>query len=241
MITKGVILAGGTGSRMMPCTKVTNKHLLPIYNKPMVFYPLEILKKAGITEILLISGTESCGDFMKLLGSGEDYGINITYRVQEKAGGIADALQLAEQFANNENIAVILGDNIFEDNFSKDIEQFTNGAKIFVKEVSDPHRFGVATIKNEKVLKIVEKPTNPESSFAVTGLYLYDSSVFEKLTRLKPSQRGEYEISEINQMYIDEQKLQSRIITQNWSDAGTHESMYIASSIARDIFLRNQQ
>lgn len=235
MITKGVILAGGTGSRLMPCTKITNKHLLPVYNKPMIFYPLETLKNAGITDILLISGTESCGDFMKLLGSGDEYGVHLTFRVQTNAAGIADALKLAENFAAGESIAVILGDNIFADGFAEDFSHFKNGAKIFVKEVSDPHRFGVASIENGIVTQIIEKPKNPESPFAVTGLYLYDASVFEKLAQLQPSNRGEYEISEINQMYIDEQKLFSRIISENWSDAGTHESLYQASTIARAI------
>ncbi len=237
MIRKGVILAGGTGSRLMPCTKITNKHLLPVYDRPMIFYPLETLKKAGITDILLISGTESCGDFMKLLGSGDEYGVHLTFRVQNTAGGIADALKLAENFAAGESIAVILGDNIFADDFASDITEFTQGAKIFVKEVADPNRFGVATIKNNVVTKIIEKPKNPESPFAVTGLYLYDQTIFEKLKMLSPSERGEYEISEINQMYIDQQQLLSKIITGSWSDAGTHESLYVAASIARELAL----
>lgn len=240
MITKGVILAGGTGSRLLPCTKITNKHLLPVYNKPMIFYPLETLKNAGITDILLISGTESCGDFMKLLGSGEEYGVHLTFRVQNTAGGIADALRLAENFAAGENIAVILGDNIFADSFADDILDFSSGAKIFVKEVPDPSRFGVATIVHGMVEKIIEKPKHPESSFAVTGLYLYDATVFEKIQTLQPSERGEYEISEVNQMYIAEHLMLSRILSGAWSDAGTHESLFQASKIAREILLNKK-
>lgn len=233
---KGVILAGGTGSRLYPCTKITNKHLLPVYNKPMIFYPLETLKKAGITDILLISGTESCGDFMKLLGSGEEYGVHLTFRVQNQSLGIADALKLAEHFAQNEAITVILGDNIFEDDFGSDIQSFKNGAKIFFKKVPDPERFGVVSIENETIIKIEEKPKQPQSDLAVTGLYIYDAQVFEIIKTLKPSNRGEYEISEVNQAYINTQTMKGREIFGKWSDAGTYESLFTASSIARDMY-----
>jgi glucose-1-phosphate thymidylyltransferase len=241
MIEKGVILAGGTGSRLSPCTKVTNKHLLPVYNKPMIFYPIETLKNAGIKEILIITGTESAGDFMKLLGSGEDIGVHFTFRIQDGSKGIADALRLAEPFANNENIAVILGDNIFEDDFSEAFKNFSGGSHVFVKEVPDPERFGVATLSTQNnvpsVQKIVEKPKSPESNFAVTGMYGYDKSVFEKIKSLTPSPRGEYEISEVNQQFIEENQMKASILQGDWSDAGTHESLFFASKLARKIFL----
>ena len=238
MIKKGVILAGGTGSRLAPMTDVTNKHLLPVYNKPMIFYPIEALKNAGITELLIITGTESAGDFMKLLRSGEHLGVHITFRVQEGSMGIADALRLAQNFVGDDDFAVILGDNIYEDNFKKNIENFTSGAHIFLKEVFYANRFGVATLDSEnKVIKIVEKPKNPETNYAVTGLYLYDSSVFEKLEKLEISPRGEYEITDVNQMYIDEKKMTASFLEKGWNDAGTHESLFYANKLARDMFL----
>ena len=238
MITKGVILAGGTGSRLAPMTKVTNKHLLPVYNKPMIFFPIETLKKSGITEVLIITGTESAGDFMKILGSGEEMGMHFTFRVQNGSGGIADALRLAENFAGGDDIAVILGDNIYEDAFPSEISEFSGGARIFLKEVFYADRFGVASLNEKKeVIKIVEKPKNPETNFAVTGLYLYDNSLFEKIKKLKPSDRGEYEISDVNQMYIDEQKMTASFLQNGWNDAGTHESLFYAGKLARDMEL----
>ncbi len=242
MIKKGVILAGGTGSRLAPMTKVTNKHLLPVYNKPMIYYPIDTLKKSGITELLIITGTESAGDFMKLLGSGDELGVHITFRVQEGTAGIADALKLAENFVGNESFAVILGDNIYEDSFEKNIQNFTNGAHIFLKEVLYADRFGVATLndKNE-VMKIVEKPKNPETNFAVTGLYIYDSSVFSKLKKLTLSDRGEYEITDVNQLYIDEKKMTASFLEKGWNDAGTHESLFYAGKLARDMVLDQQK
>ncbi len=238
MIKKGVILAGGTGSRLAPMTKVTNKHLLPVYNKPMIYYPIETLKKSGITELLVITGTESAGDFMKLLGSGDELGVHITFRVQEGTAGIADALKLAENFIGDENFVVILGDNIYENNFEEEIQSFTKGAHIFLKEVFYAERFGVATLNNKnEVMKIVEKPKNPETNFAVTGLYIYDSSVFAKLKKLNVSERGEYEITDVNQMYINENTMTASFIQNGWNDAGTHESLFYASKLARDMAL----
>lgn len=235
MIQKGVILAGGTGSRLSPCTQVTNKHLLPVYHQPMIFYPLETLKKSGITDILIITGTESAGDFMKLLKSGKEMGVNLTFRVQEESLGIADALRLAEGFSAGENIAVILGDNIYTDDFTEEFQRFETGSKIFLKHVPDPERFGVAELsENQSVINITEKPTHPKTSYAVTGLYLYDNSLFTKIKTLTPSKRGEYEISDINQMYINNKEMQSAFIAGEWTDAGTHESLFRASNIVRD-------
>ena len=197
---KGVILAGGTGSRLFPITKVTNKHLLPIYNKPMIFYPLQTLIGMGIKDILIVSGTEHCGHILQLLGSGKDFGVSISYKVQDEAGGIAQALGLTEGFVGGESVAVILGDNIFEDKF--DVSDFRTGARLFIKEVNDPHRFGVPTIVNGKIIWILEKPKNPPSNYAVTGLYVYDKDVFTIIKKLKPSLRGELEITDVNNVYI---------------------------------------
>ncbi|MBI3671345.1 NTP transferase domain-containing protein, partial [Candidatus Azambacteria bacterium] len=194
---KGIILAGGTGSRLYPLTKVTNKHLLPVYNKPMIYYPLNTLIKAGVKDILIISGQEYSGHFSTLLGSGHEFGVKLTYEVQEKAAGIADALSLAENFADNQKIVVILGDNIFEDDISEYFNEFLKqekGAKIFLKEVNDAHRFGVAEISGDKIINIEEKPKMPKTNLAVSGLYMYDYDVFGIIKGLKPSQRGEYEI-----------------------------------------------
>ncbi|HID91882.1 TPA: spore coat protein [Candidatus Peregrinibacteria bacterium] len=222
-------------------TKVTNKHLLPVYNKPMIYYPIDTLKKSGVTELLIITGTESAGDFMKLLGSGDELGVHITFRVQEGTAGIADALKLAENFVGNENFAVILGDNIYEENFKTIIQNFTNGAHIFLQEVEYADRFGVATLneKNE-VITIVEKPHTPETNFAVTGLYVYDSSVFKKLEIVELSNRGEYEITDVNQMYIDDSQMTASFLEKGWNDAGTHESLFYASKLARAMALEAQ-
>ncbi len=211
---KGVVLAGGTGSRLNPLTRVTNKHLLPIYDKPMVYYPIQTLVNAGIDEILLVTGGKNAGDFLRLLGNGRDFGLkHINYTYQEGEGGIAQALGLAEFFAGNESICVILGDNIIENNICQAVENFKKqgeGAKILLKEVTDAQRFGVAEIRGNHVLGIEEKPKNPKSNYAVIGIYLYDKTVFEKIRRLKPSGRGELEITDVNNFYIEEEQADVR-------------------------------
>jgi len=231
---KGVILAGGKGSRMFPLTKVTNKHLLPVYNKPMIYYPIETLKKAGIKDILIISGRHHAGHFLELLGRGEDQGLNFTYAIQEKEGGIAEALSLAESFARGDAVAVILGDNIYEDNFEQEIRSFEKGARIFLKQVKDPKRFGVAELQGERVINIEEKPEFPKTDYAVTGLYIYDSKVFEIIKTLDYSNRGELEITDVNNMYIRNGEMDARFVKGFWSDAGTFESLYYSSSFIKD-------
>jgi glucose-1-phosphate thymidylyltransferase len=229
---KGVILAGGTGSRLLPLTKVTNKHLLPVYNKPMVYYPLQTLISMGIKEILLVSGPMHAGHFVNLLGSGKEFGVKLSYEIQDEAGGIAQALGLAEDFADKESVAVILGDNIFEDEFS--VSDYKTGAMIFLKEVPDQQRFGVAEIKDSKVISIEEKPKNPKSNFAVTGLYVYDNSVFKVIKTLKPSKRGELEITDVNNSYIKNGLMKAHFVEGAWSDAGTFESLLRAGNIIRE-------
>jgi len=229
---KGVILAGGTGSRMLPLTKVTNKHLLPIYNKPMIYYPLQTLIDAGIKEVLIVSGPGHAGDFVNLLGSGKDFGVRLSYEIQDEAGGIAQALGLAKNFADEDNITIILGDNIFEDKF--DLMDYTGGAMIFLKEVDDAQRFGVAELSGKEVVSIEEKPKRPKSNLAVTGLYVYDKHVFDIIRTLKPSARGELEITDVNNEYIKRKKMQAKIVNGFWSDAGTFESLFRASTLIRD-------
>lgn len=239
---KGIILAGGTGSRMMPCTKVTNKHLLPIYNKPMIYHPLFTLINAGIKEIMIISGREHVGDFTNLLGSGCDFGINLTYKVQEGAGGIAEALALAEDFVNKEPVVVILGDNIFEENISSYAKEFeekikeTGGCKIFLKEVGlkAAKRFGVASVDEDKVVYVEEKPENPRNNLAMTGLYMFDSKVFEVIKTLNRSARGELEITDAINWYVKSRKCFYKILAGFWSDAGTFESLNRASNLVRE-------
>jgi glucose-1-phosphate thymidylyltransferase len=230
---KGIILAGGTGSRLYPLTKVTNKHLLPVYDKPMIFYPLNTLINAGITEIMIVSGRGHAGHFLELLGSGIEFGVSLTYEIQEKAGGIAEALGLAATWADNENVAVILGDNIFQDIVKQDIDAFKKGAKVFLKEVPDAHRFGVAEIKKDRLISIEEKPAHPKSSYAVTGLYLYDPKVFSIIKNLKPSHRGELEITDVNNAYLQQDSLQYAILQGYWSDAGTFDSLLRASLLVQ--------
>ncbi|MDN7013580.1 dTDP-4-dehydrorhamnose reductase [Methanoculleus sp. FWC-SCC3] len=226
---KGIILAGGTGSRLYPLTKVTNKHLLPVYDKPMIYYPLQTLVAAGIKDIMIVSGRGHVGHFLELLGSGKDLGVRLTYEIQEGAGGIAQALGLAESWAGTDNVAVILGDNIFQDDIRKDIESFESGAKIFLKEVPDAQRFGVAEVKGSRVIGIEEKPKVPKSNLAVTGLYLYDAGVFEIIRTLKPSGRGELEITDVNNAYIRRSAMEFSVLEGFWSDAGTFESLLRAS------------
>ncbi len=239
----GIILAGGNGTRLMPLTQVTNKHLLPIYNKPMIFYPIELLKDMGLQNIILTTGKEFGGDFTDLLGDGSRFGVKFTYKVQEGALGIAHALSLTEDIVNNESMLVILGDNIFL--FDKDerarikevVKSFTknpNGAVIFLKEVEDANRFGVAELGDNNTIKnIEEKPQEPKSKLAVTGLYLYDNTVFKKIRGLKPSKRGELEITGVNNAYIKEGSLRYHIIKGEWADAGTFDSLHRANILAR--------
>jgi len=224
---KGIILAGGFGTRLHPLTLITNKHLLPVYNKPMILYPLETLEKAGLEEIMIVCGKEHGGDFMNFLGSGKDYGVKLSYALQHGAGGIAEALSLTEDFADNGKIAVILGDNIFEDDFSEEIEKFKNqeGAKVFIKKHSNPHGFGVAEIKGDKIIGIEEKPKEPKSNFVTVGFYLYNNDVFDKIRKLKPSDRGELEITDVHNVYIQDGKLSYGFVKGFWSDAGTFKSL----------------
>lgn len=231
---KGIILAGGSGSRLLPMTKVTNKHLLPVYDKPMIYYPLQTLLGAGITQIMIVSGKGHAGHFLELLGSGKDFGAKFTFEIQEEAGGIAQALGLAEDFADNEPVTVILGDNIYEDKFKNEIKNFKEGAKIFLKEVPDPERFGVAEVDGNKITGIEEKPKEPKTKLAVTGLYIYGSKVFDIIRTLKPSARGELEITDVNNHYIKEGKMTFAKVKGFWSDAGTVPSLYRASMLVKE-------
>ena len=232
---KGVVLAGGTGSRLNPLTRVTNKHLLPIYNKPMVYYPIQTLVNAGIQEILLVTGGKNAGDFLRLLGNGREFGLkHLNYTYQEGEGGIAEALGLAEHFADGDLTCVVLGDNIIENNVCEAVENFKKqkeGAKILLKEVPDAGRFGVAEIRGTHVIGIEEKPKTPKSNYAVIGIYLYDATVFHKIRRLKPSGRGELEITDVNNFYIEEGKLNYEILNGWWTDAGTFESLLRANNL----------
>jgi len=237
---KGIVLAGGTGTRLWPLTKVTNKHLLPVGKYPMIFYPIYRLKQAGINEILVITGRDHMGDVLELLGSGKDYGVEFTYKVQDQAGGIAEALGLARNFAGNDRCAVILGDNIFEDDLTPYVEAFKrqqNGAKILLKEVNDPTRFGVAELMDDKIVSIEEKPKQPKSNYAVTGIYMYDSNVFDIVKTLKPSGRGELEITDVNNAYIRKSTLTYNILKGWWTDAGTPSSLLRANELAKDVVL----
>ncbi len=228
MALKGVVLAGGTGSRLNPLTKVTNKHLLPVGRKPMIYYPIEKLLSAGIKEILIVTGVEHMGDVVNLLGSGVEFGCRFTYKVQDQAGGIAQALGLAEDFAGDSGIAVVLGDNIFQASLKKYADNFIaqgSGARLLLKQVADPQRFGVAEVAGNKVVGIEEKPKQPKSDYAVTGIYFYDSTVFEIIKTLKPSGRGELEVTDLNNAYIAKGQLGYDIIDGWWSDAGTFESL----------------
>lgn len=234
---KGVILAGGTGSRLYPCTKVTNKHLLPVFNKPMIYYPIETLKRSGIQDILIVSSPEHAGDFMQLLGSGSEFNVNFTYKIQDGAGGIAQALSLAQDFAAGEPIAAVLSDNIFEDDFSETVLKFKSGAQIFVKEVEDPQRFGVVEIREDgSVRSVEEKPAFPKSPYAQTGLFVYDSQVFDFIRKIEPSKRGELEITDVNNLYLEKNQLRASKFSGMWADAGTHESLLEANMLAATAF-----
>ena len=232
---KGIVLAGGLGTRLNPLTKVTNKHLLPIYNKPMIYYPIECMVDAGIREILIVTGGKNAGDFLRLLGNGKQFGLNhINYAYQEGEGGIAEALSLAEFFAEQSPICVILGDNIIERSIASYVENFKkqeSGARILLKEVSDPQRFGVPEIQDGKILRIDEKPAQPASKYAVTGIYMYDPEVFKIIKTLKPSNRGELEITDVNNAYIAQGRMHYDVLDGWWTDAGTFESLLHASNL----------
>lgn len=232
---KGVVLAGGTGSRLFPLTKITNKHLLPIYNKPMIYYPIETLVDAGITDILIVTGGRNSGDFLRLLGNGKEFGLkHLNYTYQEGEGGIADALSLAEHFADGQKLCVILGDNIIEKSIRSAVEEFRQqerGAKILLKEVPDAERFGVAEIVRDRIVGIEEKPKKPKSNYAVTGIYMYDKTVFDKVRTLEPSHRGELEITDVNNAYIREGTMTFAFLEGWWTDAGTFDSLLRATNL----------
>lgn len=231
-VVKGVVLAGGLGSRLSPLTKVTNKHLLPIYDKPMVYYAIQALKDVGITEVLLVTGGKSAGDFMQLIGNGAEFGLNsVSYAYQEKEGGIAEALLLAEHFADGRPITVVLGDNLFEEGIGQAVEGFAGGARLLLKEVPDPERFGVPELEGDRVTKIIEKPLDPPSSYAVTGVYVYDGRVFDVIKTLEPSARGELEITDVNNTYIKWGEMSYGILSGWWTDAGTFDSLLRANEL----------
>lgn len=232
---KGIVLAGGLGTRLYPLTKVTNKHLLPIYDKPMIYYPIEKMVEAGIRDIMIVTGGKNAGDFLRLLGNGREFGLNhLNFSYQEGEGGIAAALSLGEFFADRQPVCVILGDNIVERSIAPYVENFRNqgsGARILLKEVPDPQRFGVPEIDGGRIIRIDEKPEKPASKFAVTGIYMYDQEVFEIIRTLKPSKRGELEITDVNNSYIRREKMQYDILDGWWTDAGTFESLLHASNL----------
>jgi glucose-1-phosphate thymidylyltransferase len=235
---KGVVLAGGTGSRLFPLTKITNKHLLPIYDRPMIYYPIQTLVDAGITEILVVTGGRNSGDFLRLLANGKQFGLkHINYTYQEGEGGIADALQLAEHFADGHKICVVLGDNIIEGNILEAANRFRKqekGAHILLKEVHDAERFGVAEVSGQHIVGIEEKPAEPKSNYAVTGIYMYDATVFDKIRTLVPSRRGELEITDVNNAYIGEGSMTFSYLDGWWTDAGTFDSLLRAANLVAE-------
>lgn len=236
---KGVVLAGGTGSRLLPLTKVTNKHLLPVGRMPMIYYPVRKLIGAGIEEILIVTGTEHMGSVVSLLGSGKDFGCRFTYKVQDEAGGIAQALGLAENFVGADRLCVILGDNVFSHELGPAVKRYgglpDGQACVFLKQVPDPQRFGVAELEDGRVVRITEKPAQPASDLAVTGIYMYGSEVFDIVSTLKPSGRGELEITDVNQHYASQGKLHHEVLSGWWTDAGTFESLARASQLAEEL------
>lgn len=233
---KGVVLAGGLGSRLRPLTKVTNKHLLPVYDRPMIYYPLETLRRAGIRDVMLVTGGTSAGDFLRLLGNGAEVGLeNIHYAYQEDERGIADALRLCERFAAGERIVVILGDNIVEGDITPYLREFEtqpSGARILLKEVDDPQRFGVPVFDGDRIVAIEEKPAQPKSRYAVAGVYMFDASVFDFIGKLTPSARGELEIADVHNRYIEQGTLRYNVLEGAWTDAGTFESLFRAGELA---------
>ena len=235
---KGIVLAGGTGSRLFPLTKITNKHLLPIHDKPMIYYPIQTLVEAGITDLMVVTGGRNSGDFLRLLANGKEFGLkHINYTYQEGEGGIADALALAEHFAEGSRVCVVLGDNIIEGSIAEAVRDFQRqerGAKILLKEVPDAERFGVAEIDGDRIRGIEEKPTRPKSKYAVTGIYMYDETVFDKTRTLKPSARGELEITDVNNAYIREGTMTFNYLDGWWTDAGTFDSLLRAANLVHD-------
>jgi len=235
---KGVILAGGLGTRLYPLTKITNKHLLPVFDRPMIYYPIEALINAGIRDIMIVTGGKKSGDFLSLLGNGSDFGLkHINYTYQKGEGGIAEALGLCEHWASGESVCVILGDNIIERNITRAVRNFheqKSGAKIMLKEVHDPERFGVAELKGERVLSIEEKPKRPKSNLAVIGIYLYDARVFDIIKTLEPSDRGELEITDVNNWYIRDGSMTYEVLDGWWTDAGTFESLLRAANLVAE-------
>jgi glucose-1-phosphate thymidylyltransferase len=241
---KGIVLAGGTGSRLFPLTKITNKHLLPIYDRPMIYYPIQTLVDAGIRDILIVTGGRNAGDFLRLLANGKQFGLeHINYTYQEGEGGIADALALARHFADGQKTCVMLGDNIIEGNIRKAVEQFTGqaeGAHILLKEVQDAERFGVAEVAGGKIVSIEEKPQRPKSNYAVTGIYMYDPTVFDKIRTLVPSNRGELEITDVNNAYIGEGAMSFSFLDGWWTDAGTFDSLLRAANLVAQMTAKKQ-
>ena len=229
---KGIILAGGSGTRLYPITKGVSKQLLPVYDKPMIMYPINTLKKAGITDILLVLSREHAGQFTHFLGAGATYGVKISYIIQEEAKGIAAALQLAKDFVGQDTLCVILADNILED--APNVTDFVAGARVFLKKVPDPERFGVATVQDGKLVDVIEKPEHPASDLAVIGIYVYDHTVFDVIPKLNPSKRGELEITEVNKYYVETGNIDYRVIEGFWSDAGTHDSLLRSSLYVKE-------
>ncbi len=238
---KGVVLAGGLGKRLYPLTLISNKHCLPIYNRPMIYYPIQTLVDAGINDILIVTGGNHAGEFLRLLGNGNEFGLkHINYTYQEGEGGIADALKLAEHFAEGQKVAVILGDNIIEKSIKEQVERFQKqkrGARVLLKEVDDPERFGVAEIKDGKVISIEEKPKKPKSSYVVTGIYMYDGRVFDIAKALKPSGRGELEITDVNNAYLKKGELTYDFLDGWWTDSGTFDSLLRANNLVAKKYL----
>ncbi len=241
---KGIILAGGTGSRLYPLTRVTNKHLLPVYDKPMIYYPLFTLRQAGITDLMIVSGKGHVGSFLELLGSGKQFGVDLQYEIQEEAGGIAQALSLCDKFVDGEKVCVILGDNIFQDDLSPYVNEFrssTYGASILLSHVDNPSSYGVARIENDRLVEIIEKPTTPTSDLAVTGLYMYNSQVFDFIKTLKPSARGELEITDVNNFYIEKGEMKHHILKGFWGDCGeSFESLLNTANKVKELGLHRE-
>ncbi|RKY42860.1 MAG: spore coat protein [Candidatus Makaraimicrobium thalassicum] len=235
---KGIVLAGGLGSRLFPLTKITNKHLLPVYDKPMVYYPIMTLVEAGITDIMIVTGGGHAGNFLRLLGNGHEFGLKgVNYAYQEKEGGIAEALSLTEYFADGDKIVVILGDNIIEKGIRREVDEFAGqpeGARILIKEVSNPERFGVVEFEGDRIVRIIEKPENPRTNYAVTGIYMYDSRIFDLIRELKPSGRGELEITDVNNIYLKKGQLAYSKLDGWWTDAGTFDSLLKANQLVAE-------